>query len=467
VILSAQSVTKRYGAGPAYEAVRSASLELHTGEFISIVGRSGSGKSTLLALLGCLTKPTEGKVLLDGADIWARPETELAAIRGRYIGFIFQFPSLLSNLNAVDNVALPALLGSMMEAERAYQRAHDLLARVGLADRAYGYPDSLSGGEQRRVAIARALINAPPLLLADEPTSDLDENTENEVITLLEELQQTEAFGFVLVTHNLKLAEHAQRVYEMRQGALLLLDRPDVAVERQRSLRHLLPANGHVDREPAAANEVREPARLGGDLWRGVRTLLIGGAAVFAGILLVDFAVAQYQEMQLREHGARLAKLAELALASLQGEVTSVSDLGEGRYELAVALSNVNGEQPIYVMSPDMRAYVQVGKVWHEVPLTPIDDGTGNVSKIEGKHTYRYVFEARVSNFAQLLPNYMHVRFSDTMLVSPSSTSRDDVFERKDNYYVYLKPFDVADEVVSKRMKFAGKPPVWIPMPPH
>jgi putative ABC transport system ATP-binding protein/macrolide transport system ATP-binding/permease protein/lipoprotein-releasing system ATP-binding protein len=463
VILSAKSVTKRYGGNPGYKAVRDVSVELRTGEFISIVGRSGSGKSTLLALLGGLTKPTEGGVLLDGADIWTLPETELAATRGRNIGFIFQFPSLLSNLNAVDNVAVPALLGHTMEAERVYQRAHDLLARVGLADRADAYPGSLSGGEQRRVVIARALINAPPLLLADEPTSDLVE----EVIAMLEELQRTEAFGFVLVTHNLQLARHAQRVYEMRQGALLSLDLPDVPVVPRRPQRLFLSDDDYVGRELATASGVRQATRLGGDLWRGFRTLLIGGAAVFAGILLVDFAVAQYQEMQVREHGARLAKLAELALATLQGEVTSVSDLGEGRYELGVALSNVSGEQPIFVMSPDMRAYVQVGKVWREVPLTPIDDGTGNVSKVEGKRTYRYVFEARVSNFTQLLPNYMHVRFSDTMLVSPSSTPRDEVFERKDNYYVYLKPFDVEDEIVAKRMKFAGKPPVWIPMPPH
>ena len=188
---------------------------------------------------------------------------------------------------------------------------------------------------------------------------------------------------------------------------------------------------------------------------------------IFAGILLVNFAVAQYQELQVRERDARLAKLAELALTSLQGEVQSVSDLGDGRYELAVSLSNVSGNPSIYVMSPEMRAYVQVGKVWQEVPLTPVDDSIDGVSKIAGKHTYRYVFEARISNFTQLLPNYMHVRFSDAMLVSPSSTPRDDVFERKDNYYVYLKPFDVTDETVSKRMKFAGKPPVWIPMPPH
>jgi hypothetical protein len=118
-------------------------------------------------------------------------------------------------------------------------------------------------------------------------------------------------------------------------------------------------------------------------------------------------------------------------------------------------------------MSPDMRAYVQVRTTWQEVPMKSIDESANGVLKIEGKQSYRYQFDARVRDFAQLLPNYMHVRFAGTMLVSPSSTPKDDVFERKDNYYVYLKPFDVTDEAVAKRMRFSGKPPVWIPMPPH
>jgi putative ABC transport system ATP-binding protein/macrolide transport system ATP-binding/permease protein/lipoprotein-releasing system ATP-binding protein len=118
-------------------------------------------------------------------------------------------------------------------------------------------------------------------------------------------------------------------------------------------------------------------------------------------------------------------------------------------------------------MSPDMHAYVQVGKVWQEVPLASTEDNVGGVPKIEGKHTYRYVFDARVRDFTQLLPSYMHVRFSDTMLVSASGAPKHSVFERRDNYYVYLKPFDIADEAILKRTKFAGKPPVWIPMPPH
>jgi len=457
--LSAQVLTKRYGDAPGYAAVCGVSLELNRGEFISIVGRSGSGKSTLMAMLGALTRPTEGTLLLDGTDVWTLPESARATFRSRHVGFVFQFPSLLSNLTAVDNVAVPALLGRTQE---AYARAHDLIARVGLADRADAYPGSMSGGEQRRVAVARALINAPALLLADEPTSDLDEDTETDIIDLLERLQRTESFGFVLVTHDLKLAKRAQRSYEMRQGTLAAIDLPQVAVEPQRRA-----TPPRIRPEQPAPAATRAPIRLGANLWGGVKAFLIAAAVIFAAILAADVGVEKYQAMQVRERAARVAALQHLALNRLRGDVQSVADLGDGRYELTTYLENVGGAEPIYVMAPDMRAYVQVGTVWQEVPLTPADDSATGVTKIEGKQTYRYRFDARVRDFAQLLPNYMHVRFSGTMLVSPSSRPNGDVFERKDNYYVYLKPFDVADEVVLKRMRFSGKPPVWIPMPPH
>ena len=186
-----------------------------------------------------------------------------------------------------------------------------------------------------------------------------------------------------------------------------------------------------------------------------------------SAVLAADVGVEKYQAMRVRERAARVAALQHLALNRLHGDVQSVADLGDGRYELTTYLESVGGEEPIYVMASDMRAYVQVGTVWQEVPLTAADDGATGVAKIERKQTYRYRFDARVRDFAQLLPNYMHVRFSSTMLVSPNSRPNGDVFERKDNYYVYLKPFDVADEVVLRRMRFSGKPPVWIPMPPH
>jgi putative ABC transport system ATP-binding protein/macrolide transport system ATP-binding/permease protein/lipoprotein-releasing system ATP-binding protein len=467
VLLSAQSLTKRYGTDRGRDAVRGASLDLQDGEFVSIVGRSGSGKSTLMAMLGALTRPSAGKLLLDGIDVWTLSEVELAGFRCRQVGFIFQFPSLLPNLSAVENVAMPALLGRTLDAHAAYARAHNLLGRVGLADRAATYPTDLSGGEQRRVVVARALVNSPRLLLADEPTGDLDEDTESEVIDVLEALQHAESFGLALVTHNLELARRATRSYEMRQGLLAAADIKHRAVASEQESRRLVPAEIRVRPEVPSASEAPAPIPLGGNLWPGVQTFLLLGAIIFASIMLIDFGIGKFQASQVRERAARTVALRHVALNSLRGDVQSISDIGDGRYALTTYLENVGGGQPIYVLSPDLRAYVQVGTIWQELAMDSTDDNAGSVLKLEGKQTYHYVFDARVREFAQLLPNYMHVRFSGRMLVSPSSIPQDDVFERKDNYYVYLKPFDVADEVVLKRMRFSGAPPVWIPMPPH
>jgi ABC-type lipoprotein export system ATPase subunit len=215
--LSAQCLTKRYGAASGYAAVRGANLVLRRGEFISIVGRSGSGKSTLMAMLGALTKPTEGRLLLDGSDVWTLSETERAIFRARQAGFLFQFPSLLANLTAADNVAVPALLGRSMAAEDAYARAHELLARVGLADRANAYPGSMSGGEQRRVAVARALINAPPLLLADEPTSDLDAANRERMVAALR-AEALRGAIVVMATHDPEAAEQTDGELHLDEG---------------------------------------------------------------------------------------------------------------------------------------------------------------------------------------------------------------------------------------------------------
>jgi putative ABC transport system ATP-binding protein/macrolide transport system ATP-binding/permease protein/lipoprotein-releasing system ATP-binding protein len=169
----------------------------------------------------------------------------------------------------------------------------------------------------------------------------------------------------------------------------------------------------------------------------------------------------------VREHRERLLALETMALAGLRGNIESVADLGDGRYELTLYLWNVAGDRPIYVMAPSVQAYVQVGRVWQEIPLRPLDGSAAAVLKITGKQTYRYAFEARLTDFARLFPHYMHVRFSNTMLVSPQATPKDDLFERKDNYYVYLKPWNVDDRTILKDMKFPGAPPVWISMPAH
>ena len=145
----------------------------------------------------------------------------------------------------------------------------------------------------------------------------------------------------------------------------------------------------------------------------------------------------------------------------------SIASRGNGSYELTLELWNVKGDQPIYVLSPALRAYVQVGRQWLELPSQPIEESAAQVLKVTGRQSYRYAFEARPKAYAQLLPGYMHVRFVNALLVSPNSTPSDALFERTDSYYVYLKPWDADDRAIKAEVKFDGVPPLWIPMPPH
>ena len=468
MILRTSGLRKRYGAGAGYEAVSEAELTLKQGEFVSIVGRSGSGKSTLLAMIGALTKPSEGQVLLEGEDIWALPETSLADLRCRHIGFIFQFFSLLASLRAVDNVALPALLGRSMTAQDAYLRAQDLLMRVGLEDRMLAYPSEMSGGEQRRVVIARALINKPRLLLADEPTSDLDEDTENDIIVLLEELRREASFGMIVVTHNLELAKRADRMFEMKQGMLTATDLPEGAFQPARPERRFGPTKSLVPANIAKpADGAPAVDQLGQNFWAAAGRALVFGVMIFALVLLGNYGLVSYQRYQVLVRKERLDALEELATSTLKGEIASVTRLGERHYEVTIYLENTGGDKPIYVMAPNVQAFIQVGSDWQELPLTPAAEVMASVLKVTGKQLYRYILDARADKFTELLPHYMHVRFTNNMLISPESTPQDALFQRNDSYFIYLKPDNIDDATITKDVRFAGPPPLWIWMPPH
>jgi ABC-type lipoprotein export system ATPase subunit len=202
-------------------AVEGLDLEVETGRFAAIVGRSGSGKSSLMAMIGGLSRPSHGTVMVDGIDIWALSDDALAAFRNGRIGFVFQFASLLPTLRLIDNVALPAMLGGPPAAEAVYAKAGALLARMGLRDYLDAYPSEVSAGEQRRAAIARALINDPTLVLADEPTSDLDEQTEIEILDELMAVNREFGTTLLLVTHNLALAEQAEQIVHISNGAVV------------------------------------------------------------------------------------------------------------------------------------------------------------------------------------------------------------------------------------------------------
>jgi ABC-type lipoprotein export system ATPase subunit len=218
-----EDVTKVYALakGQCVNAVRGVSLEIGKGEFAVVVGRSGSGKTTLLNLAAGLTRPTSGRVALEGVDLSKLTDQQQSHTRNRLIGFVFQFPSLLPTLTVHENVILPTLFGSGGDVAERHERARALLLRVGLADKLSSYPRQLSAGQQQRVVIARALINQPQLLLADEPTSNLDEKTETEIVDLFRELHASLGLTIVLVTHTRQLVSAGMRVIEMAEGRIV------------------------------------------------------------------------------------------------------------------------------------------------------------------------------------------------------------------------------------------------------
>lgn len=217
-LIALEEVGKHYRQGEQLvRAVDRVTLEIESGDFLVITGRSGAGKTTLLSLIGGLTTPTSGSVWVDGVNLAWLDDAGLSALRADSIGFTFQFASLIPTLTVLDNVCLPTLFASRPP-ERG--RAVELLRRVGLGDRLSSYPTQLSGGQQRRVAVARGLINSPAILLADEPTGDLDVETEQEIIKLFHTLNAQEGMTVVLVTHNPELAGYGNRHLEMARGRL-------------------------------------------------------------------------------------------------------------------------------------------------------------------------------------------------------------------------------------------------------
>ncbi len=220
--LVAEDVTKTFGAnGTTIAAVSRVSLVLDRGDFVAITGHSGSGKTTFLSMLGGLTSPSSGKVLFDGADLYALDEDARSEYRCEHVGFVFQFASLLGALTAKENLLLPGRFRpARRSADELEARALELLGLVGLRDRADAYPQELSGGQQRRIAIARAFMNEPQVILADEPTGDLDEETEAEVMKLFRAINERSGTAVVLVTHDTELARQAGRRARMHRGVL-------------------------------------------------------------------------------------------------------------------------------------------------------------------------------------------------------------------------------------------------------
>ncbi|MBI2840207.1 MAG: ABC transporter ATP-binding protein [Acidobacteria bacterium] len=248
VVVRTRSLSKDYHLGDTVvHALRGVTLDIHGAEFVAVMGASGSGKSTFVNILGCLDRPTRGSYELDGQDVSELTPNDRAVVRKTRIGFVFQGFNLLQRTTALENVEMPLHYARVPAKERR-ARATALLAAVGLADRAHHFPSQLSGGQQQRIAIARALVNKPTLILADEPTGNLDSRTSVEIIEILQRLSDEEGMTIVLITHEEDIARFAQRQVLFRDGRIKA-DRP---VDRRASAAEVLRALPPEDEEEQA-----------------------------------------------------------------------------------------------------------------------------------------------------------------------------------------------------------------------
>ena len=231
-VISVKNLIKTYVVGEVdVRALRGVNLDVERGEFLAVTGPSGSGKSTFMHIVGCLDRPTSGQYFLDGQDVSRMSRDQLASIRNKKIGFVFQGFNLLSRTSALNNVELPLLYaGSGMKGPERHKRAMEVLKAVGLEDRADHHPNQLSGGQQQRVAIARSLINNPSILLADEPTGNLDTRTSIEVMDIFQRLNRERGITVLLITHEHDIAEYGTRMVQFRDGQVVM-DRP---IQRRR-----------------------------------------------------------------------------------------------------------------------------------------------------------------------------------------------------------------------------------------
>lgn len=463
------SLTYRTPRGPI-TAVDGVSLAIAPGECVAITGRSGSGKSTLLALLGGLCQPTSGEVLFADRPWHARSPREQSAVRAGGIGLLLQDGGLLPGLRALDNVLLPAVLAGKPHAA-AVQRAEELLRLVGLGERWDAYAAELSGGQQRRVALARALAAEPAVILADEPTGDLDGLAAREITALLERLRAERSTAIVIVTHDPALAAIADRRLWMERGRCAVTA-DEATVPNAHPV--ALPPAFDTDRGPVfeavPAGLAPQPPSPGiASLARSWLPFLIGVVTAAASVGLVDGLVARKQEAVVQTTRAQRRLAEEMALQDLRADVDDVVVNADARATVTLYLQNYRPERPLHVLGPTVEIGVQRDGRWDNVPIDLEDDASGIRTVGSEKTVLPVQFTVPNGRYDELLRGYLHVRIGAAMVVSDRPDGTGDLFERQDAYYIYLRDPRRSEDEIRRANGWGDKAtvPLWIAMPSH
>jgi macrolide transport system ATP-binding/permease protein len=337
-VIRLENVYKIYDLGEIQvQALRGVSLDIRAGEFVAIMGPSGSGKSTVMNILGCLDRPTKGRYFLDGADVSGMSKDELAHIRNRKLGFVFQQFNLLSRTSALENVELPTVYAGIEPEERT-KRAMESLTRVGLADRAGHHPSQLSGGQQQRVAIARGLVNRPSILLADEPTGNLDTRTSVEIMDILQTLNNEQGLTIVIVTHEPDIAQYSKRTLEFRDGKL----------KRDKLVEDRLLAHEVLKTLPTAEQQAAEDAEESPRHWDRCWSCFTNTQMNFANTFRLALRALARNKMR--------SALTMLGIVIGVGAVIAVVSIGQGAQYLVQQGIQAMGTNAVFVAAGSNRA---------------------------------------------------------------------------------------------------------------
>ena len=447
-------------------------LLIWPGEHTAVCGHSGSGKSTLLAVIAGLCRPGAGTVQVQGTEPLALSRQAAADFRARHLGLLFQSPGLLPNLRLIDNTALPMVLAGNPTGI-AYLRASEMLRLTGLGDRLDAFPGELSGGQQRRAALARALVNKPALLLADEPTNDLDGPAAAAVLDLMLQLAQEAGTTLLLVTHDLAVANRMRRVVTLSAGKITA-DKRTADLDLAGSESAGSPSQPRVG--PVGAFGY-SPSSLSGPVemapaasWMSWLGMMVGWLCLGAGgLFALDQVVALWQGRMLVEETAKRRLSETLAMESLRADILEVISLGEGKHRVTLFLENY-GQGKMFVLGPALGLHYQVGRKWEPVPILPVGEFATELHAIN-KEKSRFSFEFTLpgGSYDELMAGYLHMRITGAMVVGASPDPSSDLFERTDDYYFYLKDPKNSDMRIRELNRWgpASVIPPWIAMPSH